>query len=81
MRRPELVRLGVFSRRPFYKRNFIALTLLSKYEGRWLRAHCVNYEIDVLRKESLNVLKLVNYIRFGKWPKDENIYDRIYFVA
>ena len=33
--------------------------------------HCVKSEIDVLRKEDLNVFRLVIYIRIGKWPKDE----------
>ena len=34
---------------------------------------CVKSEIDVLRKEAVNVVKMVIYIGIGKWPKDDII--------
>ena len=39
---------------------------------------CVKSEIVVLRKEAVNVFKIVIYIRIGKWPMDDH--DRIDFV-
>ena len=33
---------------------------------------CVKSEIDVLRKETLYVFKLVIHIEIGKYPMDEN---------
>ena len=32
--------------------------------------HNAKFEIDVLKKEALNVVKLAIYIRIGKWPND-----------
>ena len=32
--------------------------------------YCVKSEIDVLRKESLNVFKRIIYISIGKWSND-----------
>ena len=32
---------------------------------------CVKSEIDVLKKEAVNVFKVVIYIRIDKWPKDD----------
>ena len=49
------------------------LRIECEYELEGSLQHCVKSDIDVRRKEALNVFKLVIYKRIGKWPKDEII--------